>query len=201
MCWPAPGQLGCGDLASGAADTPAPTASIGVDPEVGFEVQKFVALYSLLYLPESWKRDWVDLSLIFQFGVNADPGFSADESVTFVDPMSSEVYVARSYGKETLDGRNVERGVGGRVLEWANTLAANAYEVVGTDPVTGRTEYAKYKDDSACPTGVFHCTGQPVVKSQVFAARLRNYKSVIDFMQQLAGSLGFYGPAWRGITR
>jgi hypothetical protein len=199
MCWPAPGQLGCGDVSSGLGNTPAPAASLGIDPELGFEVQKFVALYSLLYLPESWKRDWVDLSLIFQFGVNADPQFSADESVTFVDPISGEAYVARSYGKETIDGRSVERGIGGRVLEWANTLAASAYEVVGTDPKTGRTEYAKYADDSSCPPGVAHCTGQSVLKSQPFATRLRNYKSVIDFMQQLAGGLGFYGPSWRGI--
>jgi hypothetical protein len=205
MCWPAPGQLGCGDVASGVANTTPPATSLAIDPELGFEVQKFVALYSLLYLPTSWKRDWVDMSLIYQLGVNADPGFSADEAVTFVDPVSGQVYLARSYGNEQIDARTVERGVAARVLEWANTLASNAYEIAGTDPATGRPIYAKYADDSKCPDGVARCAGQPVQqpgqRGTIFANRLRNYKSLIDFLQSTAAGLGFYGPAWRGIYR
>jgi hypothetical protein len=35
--------------------------------------------------------------------------------------------------------------------------------------------------------------------SAAFAIRVTNYKSVIDYMHQVAAQLGFYGPAWRGV--
>lgn len=197
MCWPAPGQLGCGDVASGAANVNEPATSLAIDPEVGFEVQKFITLFSLLYLPDNWKRDWVDLMRIYQIGTSADPGLG-EASVGFRDPLSGEVYYARSYGKETLDGRIVDRGIGARVLEWANLLAQNAYKVQSVS-ATGEFTYATYKAGDTCPPGLPQCVGQPVRLNAGYAAKLAGYKSVIEFARSLTGSLGFYGPNWRGI--
>ncbi|HET9930414.1 MAG TPA: hypothetical protein VFQ35_07000, partial [Polyangiaceae bacterium] len=197
ICWPAPGQLGCGDTASGAANGTAPATSIAIDPEVGFEVQKFIAFFSLVYLPDSWKRDWVDLMRIYQIGTNSNPGL--DSAVGFRDPLSGEVYVARSYGKETIEGRIVDRGIGAHVLEWANTLAAAAYKVESTAP-SGEHTYAKYTANDTCPPGLPQCVGQPIRQDARYAAKLAGYKSVIEFARSLADSMGFGDPYWRGVN-
>jgi hypothetical protein len=78
-------------------------------------------------------------------------------------------------------------------------LTQQAYEVTGTDPVTGGFIYAKYPDDSACPAGVLSCTGQPVVKSPRFVARVKGYQGLIDYMQQVSKTLGFDDPSLRGV--
>ena len=213
-CWPAPGQLGCGFNANGGQVGTIPEQSVAVDPEVGFEVQKFITLYSFIYMPESWKRDWVDLMRIYQLGQDPDPQLSPERTVAFHDPVTGERYVARSYGKENIEGREVERGVGARVLDWANQLAAKAYVVTDTDSVTGELTYETYADDSECPPGLSSCAGLaveassgsravemgpvPQVRSPA-VARLRNYKTVIDFIRRIATQLGFYGPQWRGV--
>jgi len=197
MCWPAPGQLGCGDSATGGASAPTPANSLAIDPEVGFEVQKFIALFSLLYLPDSWKRDWVDLMRIYQIGSSSNPQLG-DTSVGFRDPVSGEVYVARSYGKETIEGRVIDRGIGAHILEWANVLAASAYRVESTAP-TGEHTYAKYTATDTCPPGLSSCVGQSVRTNAGFAARLVAYKSVIEYARQLTGDFGFYDPNWRGV--
>jgi hypothetical protein len=198
MCWPAPGQLGCGDVANGAVNPNAPATSLAIDPEVGFEVQKFITLFSLLYLPDSWKRDWVDLMRIYQIGSNANPQLGT-AAVGFRDPVSGEVYVARSYGKESIEGRVVDRGVGARVLEWANLLAASAYQVEST-AVTGEHTYVTYAAGDKCPPGIAQCVGQAVRVNAGAAAKLAGYKSVIEFSRSLTDALGFYGPNWRGIN-
>lgn len=186
-CWPIPGQLGCDDYAGGTAETgTAPLDSLPIDPEVGFEVQKFIVFFSLVYLPESWKRDWVDLMRIYHVGSDADPTFAAESSVSFRDPVSGELYRAHSHGREVLDGRSVERSIAGRVLEWANTLAAKAYVVSDADSVTGELTFERHAD------------GQPVELDANYAKRLRNYKSIIEFMRLSTSQLGL-APSWRGV--
>lgn len=203
-CWPSPGSLGCGGNA-GVTESglPAPEISLAVDPEVGFEVQKFIVFFSLVYLPDSWKRNWVDLMRIYKVGTDPEPAFGPEERVVFRDPLSGELFVAHGIGKETMDGRSIERGVGARVLEWANTLAAQAFEVETIDPVTGELTFVRHADDSACPIGVTLCAGQPVPKegraAVGYISKLEGYKSLIDFVRLTTSKLGFYGPDWRGV--
>lgn len=203
-CWPEPGSLGCtSDPALPDAGMTAPEESLPIDPEVGFEVQKFVAFFSLVYLPESWKRDWVDLMRIYKLGADPDPGFGPEERLVFRDPISLDTYVAHALGTETIDDRSVQRGIGARMLAWANLLAASGFEVESADEVTGELSYARYPDDAACPTGVTRCTGQPIQKTDRNAisavSRLKGYKSVIDYVRLTTAGLGFYGPLWRGV--
>jgi hypothetical protein len=101
-----------------------------------------------------------------------------------------------------IDGKTVQRGIAARVLEWMNTLTAQAYAVdatTGVNPATGEQTVQRYADDSACPNGVETCVGQPVQLSQQFVIRVTNYKSIIDYMHMVASQLGFYGPNWRGV--
>jgi hypothetical protein len=95
--------------------------------------------------------------------------------------------VAHRYGTEKLDDRDVERGIGARMIDWMNTLTQEAYSVQGTDPSTGGFIYEKTAD------------GQPVVKSQRFVNRVKAYQGLLDFMQEVSGAFGFYGPNWRGV--
>ncbi len=149
----------------------------------------------MLNLPESWKLNWVDLMRIWQVGVETPPAFPDEETVAWRDPLSGQLYLAHRYGTEEIDGKTVERGIAARVLEWMNTLTAQAYSV-DTSVVnpTGELTVKRYADNSACPAGVSYCVGQPIQLSAPFALRVTNYKSVIDYMHLTASQLGFYGP-------
>ena len=200
MCWPKNGRLICEEFPSGASEgSNTPKESLAVDPEVGFEVHKFIIFFAMLNLPESWKLNWVDLMRIWQIGVDTAPGFPASETISWRDPLSGEQYIAHRYGSEAIDGKTVERGIAARVLEWMNVLTAQAYAVDSTDPTTGEITVQRYADNSACPPGVSYCVGQPVQTSAPFALRVTNYKSVLDYMHLTASQLGFYGPNWRAV--
>ncbi|MEI9935703.1 MAG: hypothetical protein WDO69_00630 [Pseudomonadota bacterium] len=201
-CWPTQGRLFCQQFPSGtevANGTPA--ESLPVDPEVGFEVHKFIAFYSMLNLPESWKLNWVDMMRIWVVGTDTPPGFPDNETVAWRDPQSGQLYLAHSYGTEEIDGKTVQRGIAARVLEWMNVLTAKAYSV---DPSVvnpnGEQTILRYTDNSACPPGVDYCTGQPIQLDTAFALRVTNYKSVLDYMHLTANQFGFYGPNWRGVN-
>lgn len=200
-CWPTQGRLICTEFPRDtpvASDTPA--ESLPIDPEVGFEIHKFITLFSMINLPESWKMNWVDMMRIWQVGTDTAPGFPEAETIAWRDPLSGQLYIAHTYGTEEIDGKTVQRGIAARVLEWMNTLTAQAYSV---DPnvtsVTGELTVERYADNSACPTGVQYCVGQPVEKSRPFALRVVNYKAEVDYMHQTAAQMGFYGPSWRGV--
>ena len=202
MCWPTQGRLQCQEFPSGtevANGTPA--ESLAVDPEVGFEIHKFITFFSMLNLPESWKANWVDMMRIWVIGTDTPPGFPDTESIAWRDPQSGQLYLAHSYGTEVIDGKTVQRGIAARALEWMNTLTAKAYRTDSTivNP-TGELTVLRYTDNGACPPGVSYCVGQPIQLSTPFALRVTNYKSVLDYMHLTANQFGFYGPYWRGVN-
>jgi hypothetical protein len=201
ICWPADGRLSCEEFSNGAGVAKGtPAESLAVDPEVGFEIHKFIAFYSMLNLPESWKLNWVDMMRIWVVGIDTLPGFPESETVAWRDPQSGQLYVAHSYGTEEIDGKTVQRGIAARALEWMNTLTAKAYSVDDTQLIpTGEQTVLRYAADDECPSGVSHCVGQPVQLSAAFALRVTNYKSVLDYMHLTANQFGFYGPNWRGV--
>jgi hypothetical protein len=185
-CWRRSGALICKEYTTEIPiDDSSPAESLPIDPEVGFEVQKFLIFSALLNLPESYKEDWIDMMRIFRLGTNSAPSFT--EQAKWVDPLSGQSYVAHRYGLEKVDGKDVERGIAARMLDWMNILSVEAYETTGTVDVTGELIYAKTAD------------GQPVVKSQRFVNRVKNYQGLLDFMQEVSGAFGFYGPSLRGV--
>jgi hypothetical protein len=193
MCWRRSGSVICKQYPEFHGDTPiddsAPKESIAIDPEIGFEVQKFLVFSALKNLPESYKEDWIDMMRIFRLGTNSTPLFPVDQQATWVDPLSGQSYVAHRYGSETIDGQPAERGIGARMLDWMNILTAEAYETNGTDPATGGFNYVRGTD------------GQPVVKKdgQRFVERMKSYQGLLDFMQEVSGAFGFYAPNQRGV--
>ncbi len=201
VCWPVSGRLICEEFPNGTTFTSnTPKESTAVDPEIGFEVQKFVAFYAMLNLPESWKLNWVDMMRIWEIGSDAPPDFPATETVSWRDPLSGELFEAHSYGTEVIDGKTVQRGIAARVLEWMNTLTAQAYTI---DPTvvnpTGELTVQRYADNTACPVGVETCQGQPVQLSEQFVLRVTNYKSILDYMRQVSAQFDFGNPTTRGV--
>ena len=187
MCWRRSGSVICREYPTGnPIDDAAPAESTAIDPEIGFEVQKFLVFSALVNLPESYKEDWIDMMRIFRLGTTSAPLFPVADQATWIDPLSGQSYVAHRYGTESIDGQDVDRGIGARMLDWMNILTQEAYETTGIDPVTGGFTYAKT------------ASGEPVVKSQRFVSRRKYYQGLVDFMQQESGAFGFSGPNWRG---
>lgn len=209
LCWPRSGRVGCFDFTTGEGNggADAPAGSIAVDPEVGFEIQKFVAFWSLLNLPESWKLDWVDMMRIWKLGDDSDPSFPDDQRVVWRDPLSSQVYVAHRYGTEVIDGREVDRGIAARVIQWMNLLTAAAYEIDGDpDADTGELTVERYGEDDECPAGLTVCVGQPMHNTAAMPdaalaaiARVKAYKSMLDYLHDITGTFGFGRPELRGV--
>ena len=95
-----------------------------LDPQIGWEEQKFLIAWTLLYLPENQQQWWLNQLRIWELGADADPGF--DNRIELHHP-GGRIYVAKTFGKEEIFGRTVQRGIGARVLEYANELMARAY--------------------------------------------------------------------------
>lgn len=129
VCFPENGATVCTayGVAGGVGGNTAQPV-LPVDPQVGWEQQKFLIAWTLMYLPENQQRWWLDMMSIWSVGEDTDPAFQ--NRIEFHDP-SGRVYVAKTYGKETVFGKNIQKGVAARVLEYANELLASAYE---TDP-------------------------------------------------------------------
>jgi hypothetical protein len=200
ICWPRAGRVGCFDVGDDSYDGAGePEASLAVDPEVGFDIQKFVIFWALMYLPENQKLDWVDMMRIWVIGSDTDPAFPATERRAFRDPVSGQLYVAHSYGQELIDERSVERGIAARAIDWMNVLVREAYEVESEDADTGELTLVRHPDDENCPTGVTSCTGQPVELSGEFVARVKGYKSVLDYLHSTTKALGLADPEQRGV--
>jgi hypothetical protein len=188
VCWRRSGSLICREYPSeDASDIAAPKESLAVDPEIGFEVQKFLVFFGLANLADSYKQDFIDQMRLYRVGTNFAPNFPKEEQATWVDPLSGQSYVAHRYGYEKVDGRTVDRAIAARMLDWMNTLTMEAYETNGTDPDTNGLVYVRDEN------------GQPKVKSARFVNRVKDYQGLLDFVTMMFGYASFGEPEWRGV--
>lgn len=196
-CWSRQGTLRCG----GTTDAPSPTVSRALDPQIGWEVQKYVIAWTYLYLPENQTTAWFDMLRVYRSSDGSDPDILG-EKIVFRDPFTGTRYFARGFGTETIDGKKVQRGIAARVLEYANYLAALSYENGGVDAATGEVKYTLDK------------AGAPVVKKDPtipgafandcdynhYCGALKSYKSVPDFLHQAGVAYGLTeGDSPRGL--
>ncbi len=129
-----------------------PANALVIDPQVGWEQQKFLIAFTLLYLPENQQQTWLNMMGIWELGADNDPGFA--NRIEFHSP-NGKVYIAKTFGKETLFGKTVQKGIAARILEYANELTAKAYVVDDID-LDGDNHADWYKPRFA--------NGQPIVK-------------------------------------
>lgn len=220
-CFPAEGSPICttyGSTDDGVFGGTNSVPTVALDPQVGWEQQKFLIAMTLLYLPENQKESWINQLSMWELGTDADPGFS--NRIEFHDPMG-KVYVAKVQGKETIFGKTVQKGIAARILEYANQLMEKAYVTTTDgvpdldgdgkadwvlpvlDPKTG-TPIVKWdktiagiQDGNVVSKGVEGCNATDNSKCTCAANRacmeLQDYVSVPYFLRE---ALQVYGIAW-----
>jgi hypothetical protein len=164
VCFPDRGTTVCSSYAgvdSGAFHPNAPDRVAVVDPQVGWEQQKFLIAWTMLYLPENEKTKWLDMLRLWELGQDADPGFENRIELHHPDGRS---YVAKTYGKETVFGKVVQRGISARVLEYANELMFEAYEVQDGPDLDGDAQADWYLPVFSPATGEVLVKYDPGVK-------------------------------------
>ncbi len=134
-----------------ALNPQAPANTVPLEPLVGWEEYKWLIAQTLLYLPENARTNWINLMGIWEIGSDTDPGFPNRIELHMPD---GRIYVARTYGTETIFGKTVQRGVGARILEYANELADRAYVCTPGAAVDGSATWC-------IPTVV---NGKPLIK-------------------------------------
>jgi hypothetical protein len=108
---------------------------------------------------------------IWELGKDADPGFA--NRIEYHNP-GGKTYVAKTYGKEDLFGKTVQKGIAARVLEWANTLVVKAYQTTPIDTDgDGVTDWYE---------PVLGPDNQPIVISDAAKQKLERYTQVIWFL-------------------
>jgi hypothetical protein len=157
-CFPNQGTTVCsvyGD-AGNTANPQAPAHTRVVDAQVGWEQQKFLIAWTMLYIMENETRNWYDLLRLWELGLDSNPDLG-DNRIEFHNP-NGQVYIAHTFGKESIFGQSVQRGIAARVLGYANKLLEQAYEVTdGPDlDSDGNPDWYLPVIDST--------TGMPVVK-------------------------------------
>jgi hypothetical protein len=195
-CFPQADRLFCHDpFSAGAA--PAAGGTV-VDPQVGFEQQKFALIMTLIYLPENARTNWLDMIRVYDVSADSDPGF--DNRIEFHSP-DGKTYAAQTFGTEVLYGKTVQKGIGARVLEWANFLMSKG---VVTQPVmrngiqvglapkltaTGQVQYV----NGAAPVTTCAQSG--------WCSRMQDYTEIPKLMHDLEVQLGVnrYGGWLRGV--
>jgi hypothetical protein len=166
-----------------------PAGSVLLDPLVGWE-QEYPALISLFWFgPTTLTMNLIDQMRIFSPGDAASLSIPTDQLVAYRDPLTGIEYVAKNYGTEVVNpaiGFDVAKTIGARMIQYANTLAQIAYQVVGTpDPVSGELTYAVDAQGNSIAN-----TAQ---SAQYAATMLTAYASNLDVVRQLTLFFG-YGP-------
>jgi hypothetical protein len=195
-CFPSNDRLFCHDPFT--AGTAAPSGGTVVDPEVGFEQQKFAILMTLIFLPENARTNWLDMLRIYDPAQDNDPGF--DNRIEFHSP-DGKTYIAQTFGTETLYGKTVQRGIAARVLEWANTLLQKA---VVTEPVMRNGLVVGYQPKFTEDGKVQYLNGTdsaPDCSSSGFCQKMQDYAAIPKFLYETSLALGFFrvGGGLRGV--
>ena len=172
ICFPTQGRMACTNYTGGGSFNPlTPANSVPIDPQIGWEVQKFMIAYTLAHIPANQKTNWVDMMRIYRVGHNADP--EIPNRIEWQDPQSGELYYAPTYGTECLfgdaanncdGGKIVQRGISARVLEYANELTSKGYKL----------DEVNYPGNGTYPAGfnqygramvLRHPDGTPIIKA------------------------------------
>ena len=211
-CFPVEGHTGCGGFLGGTWAEEF-EASVPVDPQIGWEQQKFLIAFSLLFLPENEKSEWLNRFMIYEMGKDPDPELANRVELHHPD---GRAFVAQTFGKETIFGKTVQKGIAARVLEYANTLLAEAYETEGVDydgdgvydwysplrhedgtPIVRyRADMESVDDEETCnETTNEGCT----CKDSRPCRSLTDYMSVPAFLRQAIHAYNMGGPYIQGI--
>jgi hypothetical protein len=182
-------ELTAHDIA-GSEPLTRPSNAMPVFPNIGYNQQVPTIIFAYLFgrmngdlMLSNKLRVWVEGSISGELEV------PEAEQVRFTDPLSSITYVARRFGTETIDGKDVERGIASRMIERANELLAQTY-TLETD-----ANDVPVLDEFGRPGLARSSTGE-LVPSASFAdasLKLRRYVGLLDANVQISTMIG-HGP-------
>ncbi len=150
ICFPSGGRNACSNYArTGDLDAVRPNNMAPVDPQIGWEVQKFVMAWTVALIKANEKRNWLDMLRVYRVGPNVTPEIEA--RIEWQDPDSGELYYAPTYGTECFFGSDeecsggtiVQKGIAARVLQYANQLTAKGYQLDTDAYPEGVNEYGR----------------------------------------------------------
>lgn len=205
-CFPSGGNYLCRDSLSEPILNGTIPDTVAIEPQLGYEIQKFLAFWAYVYLPESQVFDVVDLMRIWKIGEDIDPRIASDY-VAFVDPDTNIRYYARRQGDETLFGKTYDKGIAAKMIQWANILAAKAYVVDATTPVdpdTGAVNVQRDADGNPliADDGVTAESNNPrKCDDNRYCVQLRKYRGLIDFVRDMGHQVGFFEPELSTVER
>jgi hypothetical protein len=161
VCMPSDGTTVCYSMGNQTGLQPyQPEGYAVIDSQIGWEQQKHLIAQMLLYLPENSMQRWLEMMTIYELGVDPDPG--ADNRIEFHNPISGKIYVAHTYGTESIFGHDgLQKGIAARMLQYANSLVAAGFKLE-TDPdkVAPDNDHDGQPD---WPTVKHHPDGFPVI--------------------------------------
>ena len=100
-----------------------------VDPDFGFNEQLYAMVWGAIYFPTNWSQSWINDARITALASDQIT-WPANETYAFFNPKTGITYRSHGIGTETVFGNVHQRGVGARMLEWANKLVFLSYVVV-----------------------------------------------------------------------
>lgn len=157
-----------------------PAAAKLADPNYGWNPQLYAMVWGSIYFPTNWSSSWVHDARIAVLPSEL-PDWPADEVIRFSYPVTGLTYRAHRTGTESVLGQTREKGIGARMLAWANHLMSLAYKT--------------QVDGSGKP--LFNPDGTPVLELDLngkpqkndanpgAAAALQKYVDSIDLFRQL----------------
>ncbi len=192
-----------------------------IESMVGWEQQKFLIAWTMNYLPENQQQWWLNMLRMWELGADGDPGFT--DKVEFHDP-NGKVYVAKRFGTELLFPgtkyeKRAEKGIAARVLQYANDLMIQAYDVDGIDydndgikdwyiarlnPTNGQplVKYDPTITNPQLPTNTA-CTAQDnsgcTCTANRACVKLSRYVELPFFIRQSLAAYGLADPTMKGI--
>ncbi len=215
VCFPVDGTTVCGayNTTVDLGDEPAHVAV--VESQMGWEAQKYLITWTYAFLPENDQQWWKDMLWLWDITGIDDSIINMDYRMKFHNP-EGRTFLARRYGRETIFGKEVEKGVAARVLEYANGLLYKGYETTGVDDDGDGTDdwYEVVRNSNGDPIVLYDpamtdlnynpptsgCNSNTNVQCTCEMNRacmeLDRYMSVIDWMWYFAGSSSHGVSSW-----
>ncbi len=153
-----------------------------VDPNYAFNEQLYAMVWGAMFFPTNWSMSWIDDARITVLSGEQIP-WPANETYVFVDPKTNTTYRAHSTGTEKVFGFDHQRGVGARVLEWANKLESIGYL---TQKSGGKPQF----NADGTPKLVLDGKGKPQLDPDgaAAAAQLSKFVDNVDILRQLTST-------------
>ncbi len=163
-----------------------PAGAVRVNPLVGWEQQFPAIMFNYIYASTTMTMDQNNQMRIWYPDSDGNVPVPVDQQVRYSDPISGILYAARSYGRETIAGRQVQRATGSRMLQYANDFATSAFVILSTDPVTGVHTYqrAGVANEPVCKT--FAGVDDQDIACANAKKRIKLFSSNLDTMREIA---------------